>query len=462
MWSWFSAACPVHGPDMANDGALCTESRDEADIFPLLFDIGRNHGNFVVSFIKEVIQEMEPSCEGELCFDSANVAALLVGNELVLPVAEGGGPSHSDHEGANPLEVLLQQISNCGNSSDAQSMYVPSHTSTEFEEWVTISVKHIFKGVAETWPYIQSGCTTEVLRTLRSCKEELATITTNSLGSFDVLAFTSQYLRVIQLLAKIWSIFCERKCSNFMELEGLPVGIPFQISLYDISLEDKLWIMMAVENSIQYAFIDLEQFGGCDEVRTVTLSVPFYRTPNVVSFSLRATVGREHTSHDVHLDEVEEMIPSACAMHYTPANRLWTTGLCYAHLEVAIFVVLAMVLRRKPDILISILPVLRENVKYQEQDKLLLLVWMIAQLHNLLAIVNGKNCNPQSRDLVLQLVERILSAPKARSILLYGSVRKGEWLVPPSAFEMLMRSTFPVLLQLKLRLLKGLRQYIPP
>ncbi|XP_010265344.1 PREDICTED: transmembrane protein 214-like [Nelumbo nucifera] len=124
--------------------------------------------------------------------------------------------------------------------------------------------------------------------------------------------------------------------------------------------------------------------------------------------------------------------------------------------QVAIFVVLAMVLRRKPDILISILPVLRENVKYQGQDKLPLLVWMIAQacqgdlvvgmfawVHNLLPIVNGKNCNPQSRDLVLQLVERILSAPKARSILLNGAVRKGERLVPPSAFEMLMRSTFP-------------------
>ncbi|XP_010245595.1 PREDICTED: LOW QUALITY PROTEIN: transmembrane protein 214-A-like [Nelumbo nucifera] len=123
---------------------------------------------------------------------------------------------------------------------------------------------------------------------------------------------------------------------------------------------------------------------------------------------------------------------------------------------VAVFVVLAMVLRRKPDILNSILPVLRENVKYQGQDKFPLLVWMIVQacqgdlvvgmfawVHNLLPIVNEKNCNPQSRDLILQLVERILSAPKARSILLNGAVRKGERWVPPSAFEMLMQSTFP-------------------
>ncbi|KAJ9708462.1 hypothetical protein PVL29_000481 [Vitis rotundifolia] len=64
--------------------------------------------------------------------------------------------------------------------------------------------------------------------------------------------------------------------------------------------------------------------------------------------------------------------------------------------------------------------------------------------HNILPIVNGKStCNPQSRDLVLQLVERILSAPKARTILVNGAIRKGERLVPPSAFEILMRATFP-------------------
>ncbi|CAI0432005.1 unnamed protein product [Linum tenue] len=124
--------------------------------------------------------------------------------------------------------------------------------------------------------------------------------------------------------------------------------------------------------------------------------------------------------------------------------------------EVAIFVVLAMVLRRKPDALISILPTLKETSKYQGQDKLPVIVWMVAQAsqadlavglfswaHNLLAIVSGKNNNPQSRDLILQLVEKILAAPKARTILVNGAVRRGERLVPPSALEMLLRVTFP-------------------
>jgi len=47
---------------------------------------------------------------------------------------------------------------------------------------------------------------------------------------------------------------------------------------------------------------------------------------------------------------------------------------------VAIFVALAMVLRRKPDALTNVLPTLRENPKYQGQDKLPVTVWMMAQV----------------------------------------------------------------------------------
>ncbi|KAG2320950.1 hypothetical protein Bca4012_056031 [Brassica carinata] len=124
--------------------------------------------------------------------------------------------------------------------------------------------------------------------------------------------------------------------------------------------------------------------------------------------------------------------------------------------QVAIFVTVAMVLRRKPDALTNVLPTLRENPKYQGQDKLPVIVWMMAQAsqgditvglycwaHNLLPVVSSKSYNPQSRDLILQLVERILSNPKARTILVNGAVRKGERLIPPPSFEILMRLTFP-------------------
>lgn len=126
--------------------------------------------------------------------------------------------------------------------------------------------------------------------------------------------------------------------------------------------------------------------------------------------------------------------------------------------QVAVFVVLAMVLRRKPDVLVSLLPTLRENSKYQGQEKISVNIWMISQAcqgdlavglfswaHNLLPMLNSKSTNnPLCRDLILQSIERILAAPKARSILVNGAVRKGERLIPPAQLEILMRATFPV------------------
>ncbi|KAL2509713.1 hypothetical protein Fot_33360 [Forsythia ovata] len=125
--------------------------------------------------------------------------------------------------------------------------------------------------------------------------------------------------------------------------------------------------------------------------------------------------------------------------------------------QVAIFLVLSMVLRRKPDVLINLLPNLRENSKYQGQDKLPVIVWMVVQAsrgdlavglylwaHHILPMLRGKlGFNPHSRDLVLQLVERILSAPKARGILVNSAVRKGERLIPPASLDLLLHVTFP-------------------
>lgn len=120
--------------------------------------------------------------------------------------------------------------------------------------------------------------------------------------------------------------------------------------------------------------------------------------------------------------------------------------------------VLAMTVRRRPELLINLLPIIMENPKYQGQDKLPVMVWVFAQASQsdlvvglyvwtraLLPMLGGKlSSNPQSRDLILQLVERILSSPKARQILVNGAVKKGERVVPPSALEPLMGATFPV------------------
>ncbi|XP_071728031.1 uncharacterized protein [Rutidosis leptorrhynchoides] len=72
-----------------------------------------------------------------------------------------------------------------------------------------------------------------------------------------------------------------------------------------------------------------------------------------------------------------------------------------------------------------------------------LVVGLFMWAHLLLPIACKSGCNPQSRDLILQLVERIVSSPKARTILVNGAVRKGERVVTPTALELLMGPTFP-------------------
>ncbi|VAH71476.1 unnamed protein product [Triticum turgidum subsp. durum] len=89
--------------------------------------------------------------------------------------------------------------------------------------------------------------------------------------------------------------------------------------------------------------------------------------------------------------------------------------------QVAIFVVLALTLRRKPDVLINLSPKIVGNSKYLGQEKLPIIAWVINQAsqgdlvsgmfcwsHSLFPSVCAKSSvNPQSRDLVLQLLESL-------------------------------------------------------
>ncbi|KAI4991641.1 hypothetical protein ZWY2020_040027 [Hordeum vulgare] len=120
--------------------------------------------------------------------------------------------------------------------------------------------------------------------------------------------------------------------------------------------------------------------------------------------------------------------------------------------QVAIFVVLALTLRRKPDVLINLSPKIVGNSKCLGQEKLPIIAWVINQA--------SQGGNPQSRDLVLQLLERFLSTPnasKARAMLLNGAVRKGERVVPAGTLDLFMRCTFPVP-NARVKALKGLKQ----
>ncbi|KAJ4910782.1 hypothetical protein Rs2_05403 [Raphanus sativus] len=118
-----------------------------------------------------------------------------------------------------------------------------------------------------------------------------------------------------------------------------------------------------------------------------------------------------------------------------------------------------MVLRTKPDPLTLVLKELRQTPTYHDQDKLPLLIWMIAQAFqydlpaalyswawNLLPLVaNYDECyTSQSIDLIPQFVEMILSSyPEARAVLLNRAVTPEGRLIPPCSFEILVRLTFP-------------------
>ncbi|CAH8389207.1 unnamed protein product [Eruca vesicaria subsp. sativa] len=126
--------------------------------------------------------------------------------------------------------------------------------------------------------------------------------------------------------------------------------------------------------------------------------------------------------------------------------------------QVALHVALAMVLRRRPHSLIFLLPAMWTDIssKYRKLDEVLFTVWMMAQAsqgdlsvglhawaHTLLPLVADKKCNAQSREYILQLIENILSNPEARTVLVNGTLSEGKRLIPPHAFEGLLRLTFP-------------------
>ncbi|KAL0795186.1 hypothetical protein Bca101_066563 [Brassica carinata] len=90
--------------------------------------------------------------------------------------------------------------------------------------------------------------------------------------------------------------------------------------------------------------------------------------------------------------------------------------------KVAIFVVLAMALRTQPDALTLVLTNMKERPTYQGQDKLPVIIWMMAQasqgdlsaglfswVQTLLPLVVNECCSSQAIDLILQFVEIVLT-----------------------------------------------------
>ncbi|KAI3472839.1 hypothetical protein Pfo_029968 [Paulownia fortunei] len=93
---------------------------------------------------------------------------------------------------------------------------------------------------------------------------------------------------------------CDNDLQNPLPfISGLPVGVPFDITLYNISSETRLWLAITLgEKSTQFVFLDLHEFGGCNAIRKFTFIAPFFRTPKVKHFLLKVSIAMECLSED--------------------------------------------------------------------------------------------------------------------------------------------------------------------
>ncbi|CAA0836251.1 Protein SIEL [Striga hermonthica] len=86
----------------------------------------------------------------------------------------------------------------------------------------------------------------------------------------------------------------------FPFITGLPVGLPLDITLYNISSEKRLWVVISLgERSSQFVFLDLDEFGGLDATKErFSFIAPFYRTLKVKHLVLRVSIAMECFSED--------------------------------------------------------------------------------------------------------------------------------------------------------------------
>ncbi|CAN4125951.1 unnamed protein product [Withania somnifera] len=74
-------------------------------------------------------------------------------------------------------------------------------------------------------------------------------------------------------------------------ISGLPVGLSLDITLHNISSENRLWLKMSLEETlIQFVFLDLHEKEVHNELRKFTFVAPFYQTPKANCFSLMISI----------------------------------------------------------------------------------------------------------------------------------------------------------------------------
>ncbi|KAI5561418.1 hypothetical protein POPTR_016G127500v4 [Populus trichocarpa] len=430
--------------------APLSQNQNGQNIPPRLFSYAVTLLGRISSALREVVDQDTLLAYLSRCSRSSTRGTEVEESSL-LPVVDDAVLTHSRKDVNNPVGVPMLQTGN-------ETSKVQPVISCELEDLATSivecqadeldevmkSVNLILARVRDAWLLVQSRCTNVAVRALRDCKRELAVLTSASLESAGILAFTMQYLQVMKLFAKIWehvvwkirsdetggleylfgkldvrlrelryryigfskeeelyvlelivvacmlrlskveiccspttlkklsaiishieilndkgpmepsNILMDAKktvheiesskagisCSLFLitnlvdfftlkqfslcprvrhinaELDvpgndsenplpfvsGLPVAIPLDITLYNVSSENRLWLTIRMsQESTQFVFLDSNILGGCNEVKKFTFMAPFYRTPKARSFSSWISIGMECALEDCHL-----------------------------------------------------------------------------------------------------------------------------------------------------------------
>ncbi|XP_062094967.1 protein SIEL isoform X2 [Humulus lupulus] len=135
--------------------------------------------------------------EGGQCFPLVKGDIQVYFNDDII--GSPAKPSQQKIDGTSEIQFL--------DIDEPQKVTSLLNCKLEVHDEIIRSINAITARVKDIWPLVQSGYGHEVLRMLRSCKEELALFDSNSGESAGVLSFTLLYLQSIELLAKVWGHF---------------------------------------------------------------------------------------------------------------------------------------------------------------------------------------------------------------------------------------------------------------
>lgn len=118
-------------------------------------------------------------------------------------------------------------------------------------------------------------------------------------------------LKVISAVLRV----CDDDSENPLQyICGLPVGVSFKISLWNVSGHHRLWLRMTIGESMQHTFLDFSCFGGNAEVKSGFMVVPLYATPKACSFVLRVCLVMECPSAGISTHREGHGGPSDCVV----------------------------------------------------------------------------------------------------------------------------------------------------